>query len=107
MDGPLIYGTRPGPNREPGGALVTGELKLIGDCLLIGNRPVVWPYGTRWQAEPPAVRYRNGGVLLVGESVDTGGAYYSGPVADLISDRAVVELAERCRDSVDRELIVF
>ena len=107
LDGPVIYGAKPGPDWESGTALVTGELRLLGDCLLIGNRPVVWPYGTRWQADPPGVVYRGGEVLLVGEPVETGGAYYSAPIIDLIPDPAVVELAERCRDSVDRELIVF
>lgn len=47
------------PDREDGSgadALIEGPLTLSGGCLLVGEFPVVWPYGTTWEAQAQAVR---------------------------------------------------
>jgi hypothetical protein len=107
VDGPLMYGAKPDPNAGVPLALVVGELNLVDGCLTINDNPVLWPYGTRWQPEPPGVMFRNGGMLLVGEELDASGAYYSGPISDLIVDDASAELAERCGGRGEHELVIL
>ena len=57
---------------------------------------VVWPAGTKWQADLVGVVLPNGDVALLGEVVEGGGGYH-GPdyVLDLAGEEAAA-LAERC-----------
>lgn len=56
-------------------ALIEGPLTLTNGCLLVGEFPVVWPYGTTWDAETEAVRLSDGQVAALGDRVSGGGGY--------------------------------
>ena len=61
---------------------------------LEGNRyPVVWPAGTRWQPEPPAVLLASGTVPIGGEVY--AGGYYSAERLVSLPDE-VTEVAATC-----------
>lgn len=66
------------PDRGDGSgtdALIEGPLTLSGGCLLVGEFPVVWPYGTTWDAQAQAVRLSDGQVVALGDRVSGGGGY--------------------------------
>ena len=68
------------PDRGDGSgtdALIEGPLTLSGGCLLVGEFPVVWPYGTTWDAQAQAVRLSDGQVVALGDRVSGGGGYPS------------------------------
>ncbi|MGB7979798.1 MAG: hypothetical protein WCF36_03270 [Candidatus Nanopelagicales bacterium] len=69
-------------------ALLEGPLTLSGGCLLVGEFPVVWPYGTTWDSQAQAVRLSDGQVVALGDRVSGGGGY------PYLSDLGT-ELAER------------
>jgi hypothetical protein len=56
-------------------ALIEGPLTMSSGCLLVGEFPVVWPYGTTWDAEAQAVRLSDGQVVALGDRVSGGGGY--------------------------------
>jgi hypothetical protein len=56
-------------------ALIEGPLALSGGCLLVGDFPVIWPYGTTWDAQAQAVRLSDGQVVALGDRVSGGGGY--------------------------------
>jgi hypothetical protein len=56
-------------------ALIEGPLMLSGGCLLVGDFPVVWPYGTTWDAQAQAVRLSDGQLVALGDRVSGGGGY--------------------------------
>ncbi|MQW78186.1 hypothetical protein GHK92_20165 [Nocardioides sp. dk4132] len=58
------------------GALIEGSLAMSGGCLLVGDLPVVWPYGTTWDAEAQAVRLSDGQVVASRGRVSGGGGYH-------------------------------
>lgn len=72
-------------------ALIEGPLAMSSGCLLVGEFPVVWPYGTTWDAKAQAVRLSDGQVVALGDRVSGGGGYLhlsdlgtelAGPLAD-------------------------
>ena len=66
------------PDRGDGSgtdALIEGPLTLSGGCLLVGEFPVVWPYGTTWDSQAQAVRLSDGQVVALGDRVSGGGGY--------------------------------
>jgi hypothetical protein len=66
------------PDRGDGSgtdALIEGAVTLSGGCLLVGEFPVVWPYGTTWDAQAQAVRLSDGQVVALGDRVSGGGGY--------------------------------
>ncbi len=107
IDGPLLYAAKPTMDNDGYPlALIGGELQLADGCLTIDGNPVLWPYGYRWQSDPAGVVYPNGHVLLVGATIDSSGAYYGGPIGDLTSDPATIELGERCGGSGDGNIVL-
>ncbi len=56
-------------------ALIGGALTMSGGCLLVGGVPVVWPYGTTWDAETEAVRLSEDQIVALGDRVSGGGGY--------------------------------
>jgi hypothetical protein len=42
---------------------------------MVGEFPVVWPYGTTWDAKAQAVRLSDGQVVALGDRVSGGGGY--------------------------------
>lgn len=75
VDGLVAYGARP---TDEGGedALLEGEL-VVGDdgCLRVGDSVVLWPFGARWQPEPPAVLVDDL-ALVAGDRIAAGGGYH-------------------------------
>lgn len=80
-------------------ALVMGTVVLEDECLYLVQsdirHPVIWPHGTSWQEDPPAVR-ASGGTVALGGYVSGGGGYMSAeglrgtglPITDEVIDKA-------------------
>lgn len=77
-------------------ALIEGPLSMSSGCLMVREYPVVWPYGTTWDADARAVRLPDGQVVALGDRVSGGGGYLHLP--DLGS-----ELAEPLADCPTNE----
>ncbi len=93
-------------------AVVSGVLEIEGECLYaardeIGERyPVLWPSGTRWDADAQTVVTPAGATLVAGDEVDGGGGYlYIGDIERLAGGDAA-ELAQRCLDNTYGEIAV-
>lgn len=75
VDGLVAYGAQ---RSDDGGedALLEGEL-VFGDdgCLRVDESVLLWPFGTRWQAEPPAVLVDDL-ALVAGDRIAAGGGYH-------------------------------
>ncbi|MDN4161094.1 hypothetical protein [Nocardioides abyssi] len=56
-------------------ALIDGPLNMSSGCLLVDEFPVVWPYGTTWDAKDQAVHLSDGRVVALGDRVSGGGGY--------------------------------
>lgn len=103
IDGPVL--SSPAQLFGPSGGMaaeVTGVLRFDAstDCLLLESEgvqyPLVWPAGTRWQENPPAVLLEGGDKVEPGMTVYGGGGYlYRDHVGEL-SGSAVAEAADRC-----------
>lgn len=72
-NGPVVAHTAGGSGGN--GALIEGSLTMSGGCLLVSEFPVIWPYGTTWDAEAQAVRLPDGQVVALGDRVNGGGGY--------------------------------
>jgi len=96
VDGPVLTSGRGSGGGDD--AEVKGTVILEDECLMLqfeDNRyPVVWPAGTRWQPEPPAVLLASGTVPIGGE-VYGGGGYYSAEHLVSLPDE-VTEAAAAC-----------
>ncbi len=101
LDGPVLTS----PDRVGAGGMAA-EVKGVvlydesTDCLLMeleGVRyPLVWPAGTRWQEDPPAVLLASGETVLPGMEIYGGGGYlYRDQVAES-AGTAVAEAAAGC-----------
>lgn len=70
------------------------------DCLLMeleGVRyPLVWPAGTSWQEDPPAVVLDNGELVEPGMTVYGGGGYLQAEQIEEMTGPAVAAAADRC-----------
>jgi len=80
VDGPALTSQRQLVDRGGDAAFVGGSVELDGDRLLLvlddpPGYPVIWPAGTRWQDDPPAVVLADGTVVAVGEQVGGAGGY--------------------------------
>lgn len=73
-DGPVIAVA--GWNSYPT-AEITGQLRLIEGCLLIGESVVFWSAGTSWDAENQAVEFEDAELVHVGDNFSGGGGHYS------------------------------
>lgn len=107
VEGPLLTSPRPGFGNGGDAALVSGTVVFdeATNCLTLeleGVRyPVVWPAGTRWQGDPPAVVLSGGDLAEPGASVEGGGGYY--PVGQVfkVAGEAVATEAQRCIGPTD------
>lgn len=102
--GPLLVS---GPGDGSGdGAIVAGEVTLEGGCVLLAGMPVVWPDGTTWDADTPAVVLPNGDAVAMGDEVTGGGGYhYADTIAGGVGARGA-ELAAECAGPTN-EVAVF
>ena len=67
-------------------ARTAGALTMSGGCLFVGEFPVIWPYGTSWDAQRRAVRLADNRVVDLGDRVIGGGGFPY--LSDLSSDYA-------------------
>lgn len=58
-------------------AQITGQLRLVQGCLLIGDSVVFWAAGTSWDAENQAVEFEDAEPVHVGDNFSGGGGHYS------------------------------
>lgn len=83
-------------------AEVTGVLLFdeSTDCLLMElegvQYPLVWPTGTRWQEDPPAVVLEHSEKVEPGMTVYGGGGYLHRDHVEELSGSAVAEAPGRC-----------
>jgi hypothetical protein len=106
VDGPVLTSGRGGGGEAS--AQVQGTIVLDGGCLLLEREgiryPVVWPRGTRWQPQPPAVVLSTG-TVPVGGAVLGGGGYVQAKWLSSLPDD-VVEAARACAGATG-EVAVF
>lgn len=74
VSGPVVAHTEKGDG-SGSAAQIVGPLTLSDGCLLVGEFPVVWPYGTTWDAEDQAVQLPDNQVVALGVRVSGGGGY--------------------------------
>ena len=102
VDGPVLRY----PVRGNGDALdapIWGTLELDGGCLYVartdGERyPIVWPYGTTWDATAKAVVVPTGDRLAIGSDVYGGGGFFEVDAVHRIVDAAAEAVARECID---------
>lgn len=103
VDGPVLV-SRSEPFGPSGGmaAEVTGVLFYdeSTNCLLMEledvQYPLVWPAGTRWQEDPPAVVLDGGEKVEPGMTVYGGGGYLQREHVEELSGPVVAAAADRC-----------
>ena len=112
VDGPVMRYPEPSSSQEGMTAEVRGVLELDGECLYValdevGERyPIVWPAGTRWDADNQAVVTSRGETMPVGDEVYGGGGYlYVGDVERIAGPQASA-LAAKCVDNTYGEIAV-
>lgn len=103
VDGPVftsrseLFGSSGGMAAEVTGVLIYDE---TSDCLLMEVEdvlyPLVWPAGTRWQEDPPAVVLNNGVIVEPGMTVYGGGGYLQAEHIEEMTGPAVAAAADRC-----------
>lgn len=103
VDGPVLtssaqlFGPSAGMAAEVTGVIIMDE--SIG-CLLMElesvRYPVVWPAGTRWQGDPPAVVLKGGEKVEPGMTVYGGGGYLYQDHIEELAGAAVAQAAGRC-----------
>lgn len=113
VDGPVISSgfLNAGDGED---AQIIGVLAGEGQCLYLESPenpdlryPVVWPMGTRWQADPPAVILPNGDVARFGMTVSGGGGYHQPDYVASLAGDAGAGLAEQCALDPYREVAIF
>lgn len=112
VDGPVMHWPDSAGSGDGMDAVVSGVLELEGECLYVARDelaeryPVLWPSGTRWDADAQAVVTASGEMLVAGDEVDcSGGCLYIGDIERLAGADAV-ELAQRCLDNTYGEIAV-
>lgn len=102
-DGPVLtsrselFGPSGGMTAEVTGVLVYDE---SSNCLLMEledvRYPLIWPAGTRWQEDPPAVVLDSGQKAEPGMTVYGGGGYLQPEDIEEWTGPAVAAAADRC-----------
>jgi hypothetical protein len=110
IDGPVLTA----PSEDHGmDALIVGTLLFDADhgCLKLQREgvaaPVVWPAGTTWRPDPPAVVLPDGTIVEPGMQVRGGGGYLPRSNLELRAGSNVAEAAAACRDTTDDDAAVF
>ena len=97
VDGFLVYGTQ---RTADGGeeALIEGVLAFDDDgCVRVGDVVLLWPFGARWQVEPPAVLI-DGLTLVAGDRIAAGGGFHDvDDVGWWTENDAAIELLRECQ----------
>ena len=85
-------------------AEVRGTVEIRDDCLVLVQEdvpdapayPVVWPAGTTWQEDPPAVVLEDGRVVEPGTTVIGAGGYLQRDDLEGLVGSAVADAAGSC-----------
>jgi hypothetical protein len=113
VDGPVISSgfLNSGDGED---AQIFGTVAIEGPCLYLESPedrtiryPVVWPMGTKWQSDPPAVILPGGDEALVGMTVSGGGGYHQPERVSDLAGSAGAGLAEQCALDPYREVAIF
>ena len=107
-----MYGARQDAGADQMSALIIGTLDLDGDCLYTTSEgiryPVLFPYGTSWDATSSTVVLPDGSAIEVGGEVYGGGGYVQPNTIDLFANNtAVLERAKRCAEGPYFEVAVM
>lgn len=99
VDGPVMFaGPGDGDRMD---AVVAGTLDLEGECLLVvsadARYPILWPYGTRWDADAGAVETPGGTRIRLLDTFAAGGGF-AADVGAVAGDPAVLDRAAHCRE---------
>ena len=109
VDGPVVDADRGSGGED---AEVFGTLVIEGDCLYLAwtdpktRYPVIWPHGTEWDPDGPAVVLPDGTAVHQGDEVYGGGGYHSSTV-DRYTSQAGADLLSSCVDNEYGEIAVF
>ena len=112
IDGPVM---RYHDNSSPSGNLknlLQGVLQLEGDCLYLSvaaidqHFPVLWPAGTRWDAQNKSVVSPSGAVMPIGSHVEGRGGYFFLSDIHLLAGNAASNLAAECVDRSVGQIVV-
>lgn len=103
VDGPVMY-WRERTDESSEDALGSGTLALDGDCLLLDDGavryPVLWEFGTRWDAAAQAVVAPDGTVFPTGTWMQAGGGFHSttsgGGIDAWTTSTAVLARVDQC-----------
>jgi hypothetical protein len=103
VDGPVLT-SPPGPGDGGMAAEVRGTVEIRDGCVLLVLEdipgapayPVVWPAGTTWQPDPPAVVLEGDRPLEPGTSVTGAGGYLQRDAIEQVAGSAVADAAEAC-----------
>lgn len=111
VDGPVMYAARRDA-RDSMAAEILGTLELDGVCLYAtfeGNRyPILWPYGTTWNADTSSVVLPDGTSTALGGEVHGGGGYLDADtIGGYTGNEAVLERAEHCAEEPYNEVAVL
>ena len=85
--------------------LLQGVLELDGDCLYLVQKsiesrfPVLWPAGSRWDAQNKSVVSPGGAAMPIGGSAEGRGGYFYLSDLALLAGSAAWNLAVRCVDN--------
>jgi len=110
-DGPVVKYSQPAPSQTIAmAAEVAGVLTLDGDCLYIERDtkryPMVWPYGTTWDAGSTTVMLPSGESIPLGAHLIGGGGYlHEVNLRDYVGDQAAT-IALDCADDATGEVAV-
>ncbi|MDH3193867.1 MAG: hypothetical protein OEM40_06055 [Acidimicrobiia bacterium] len=97
-------------SQEGMAAEVRGVLELDGECLYValdevGERyPIVWPAGTRWDADNQAVVTSRGESMAIGNKIYGGGGYLHVEDVERIAGSQASALAAKCVDNTYGEI---
>lgn len=113
IHGPVMrYQTTSSPSADLG-TLLEGVLQLDGECLYfiqgaIAQRfPILWPAGTRWDAQNQTVVSPGGEVMQLGSRVSGRGGFYYLTDVNFLAGTAASNLAARCVDNDYKQTAVF
>jgi hypothetical protein len=112
VDGPIMRHPRSSGSSDQNDAGIGGVLELDADCLYValdevGERyPIVWPEGTRWDADTQTIVTPDGETLSAGDEVYGSGGYLDVDDIDRLAGADAAALARRCVDNTYGEVAV-
>ena len=112
IDGPVMRYPDASSTSGKLATLLQGGLQLDGDCLYLVQKgteerfPVLWPAGTRWDAQNQSVVTSVGEVMKIGDEVEGRGGYFYLSDVGLLAGSAASNLSATCVDNSYRQIAV-